>query len=64
MVEDVETPDARGALHLVGQPVTLTRTPSRIVAAPPERSEHNDEVLAEFGFSAAEIASLRTAKVI
>ena len=29
LVEDVETPDARGVLHFVGQPVTLTRTPSR-----------------------------------
>jgi crotonobetainyl-CoA:carnitine CoA-transferase CaiB-like acyl-CoA transferase len=64
MVEDVETPDARGVLHLVGQPVTLARTPSRLVAPPPERGEHNEEVLREFGFTAAEIASLRTAKVI
>jgi crotonobetainyl-CoA:carnitine CoA-transferase CaiB-like acyl-CoA transferase len=51
-------------LHLVGQPVTLARTPSRLAAPPPERGEHNEEVLREFGFSAAEIASLRTAKVI
>ena len=64
MVEDVETSDERGVLHLVGQPVTLARTPSRLVARPPERGEHNDEVLGEFGFSAAEIASLRQAKVI
>jgi len=64
MVDDVETSDERGVLHLVGQPVTLARTPSRLVAPPPERGEHNDEVLREFGFSAAEIASLRQAKVI
>jgi formyl-CoA transferase len=64
IVQDVETPDARGVLHLVGQPMTLARTPSRLVAPPPERGEHNDEVLREFGFSAAEIASLRKAKVI
>ena len=64
MVEDVETPDERGVLHLVGQPMTLARTPSRLVSPPPERGEHNDEVLREFGFSAAEIASLRQAKVI
>ena len=64
MVEDVETSDERGVLHLVGQPVTLARTPSRLVARPPERGEHNDEVLREFGFSDAEIASLRQAKVI
>jgi formyl-CoA transferase len=64
MVEDVETPDARGVLHLVGQPVTLGRTPSRLVAPPPERGEHTDAVLAEFGFTAAEIAELRRAMVI
>jgi crotonobetainyl-CoA:carnitine CoA-transferase CaiB-like acyl-CoA transferase len=64
VVQDVETPDERGVLHLVGQPVTLVRTPSRLVAPPPERGEHNDEVLREFGFSDAEIVSLRKAKVI
>jgi formyl-CoA transferase len=64
MLQDVETPDERGVLHLVGQPVTLGRTPSRLVAAPPERGEHNDEVLREFGYTDAEIASLRKAKVI
>ena len=64
IVQDVETADERGVLHLVGQPMTLARTPSRLVAPPPERSEHNDEVLREFGFSDAEIASLRQAKVI
>ncbi len=63
-MQDVATADGRGTLHLVGQPVTLARTPSRLVAPPPERGEHNDEVLSEFGFSAAEIASLRKAKVI
>jgi len=60
----VATADERGVLHLVGQPVTLARSPSRLVAPPPGRGEHNDEVLGEFGFSAAEIASLRQAKVI
>jgi formyl-CoA transferase len=64
MVQDVETPDERGVLHLVGQPMTLARAPSRLVAPPPERGEHNDEVLREFGFSSAEIANLRKAKVI
>ena len=51
IVQDVETPDERGVLHLVGQPMTLARTPSRLVAPPPERGEHNEEVLREFGFS-------------
>ena len=64
IVQDVETADERGVLHLVGQPMTLARTPSRLVAPPPERGEHNEEVLREFGFSDSEIAGLRKAKVI
>jgi len=64
IVQDVETADERGVLHLVGQPMTLARTPSRLVAPPPERGEHNAEVLREFGFSGSEIAGLRKAKVI
>ena len=35
----------------VGQPFTLSRTPSKIVATPPEIGEHTDEVLKEFGFA-------------
>jgi crotonobetainyl-CoA:carnitine CoA-transferase CaiB-like acyl-CoA transferase len=64
LVEDIETGDGRGVLHFVGQPVTLKRTPSRLVAPPPERGEHTDAVLREFGFTDAEIEGLRKAKVI
>ena len=51
-------------LTVVGQPVTLSRTPSRIAAAPPEIGQHTDEVLKEFGYSAGEIAALRKANAI
>ncbi len=51
-------------LNVIGQPVTLSRTPSAIARRPPEQGEHTEEVLAEFGFSAAEIAALREAKVV
>ena len=64
MVQSIATPDERGTLNVVGQPVELSRTPSRVVAPPPEQGEHTDEVLAEFGFSAKEIATLRESKVI
>ncbi len=50
--------------RVVGQPVSLSRTPSRMAAAPPDAGEHTDEVLAEFGFGADEIARLRNAKAI
>ena len=52
------------SLHVVGQPVRLSRTPSEIVAAPPELGEHTDEVLKEFGFGAREIEALRRKNVI
>ena len=64
VVQDVDTGDARGMLHVLGQPVSLARTPSRVAAPPPERGAHTNEVLGEFGFSEAEIASLRKAQVI
>jgi formyl-CoA transferase len=63
IVEEIEA-GRRGTLRVVGQPVALSRTPSALVAPPPERGEHTDEVLREFGFSPAEIAGLREAKVI
>jgi crotonobetainyl-CoA:carnitine CoA-transferase CaiB-like acyl-CoA transferase len=53
-----------GNLRVVGQPVSLDRTPSRVVAPPPGRGEHTGEVLREFGFSDAEIDRLRRDKVI
>jgi crotonobetainyl-CoA:carnitine CoA-transferase CaiB-like acyl-CoA transferase len=50
---------ALGPITLLAQPVTLSRTPSRLATAAPEYGEHNDEVLGEFGFSAAEIDAFR-----
>jgi len=64
IVQEIATGDARGTLRVVGQPLTLARTPSRLAAAPPQRGEHTEEVLREFGFTADEIAGLRRAKVI
>jgi len=55
---------AGSALHLVGQPVSLSRTPSRLVARPPKLGEHTDAVLREFGFSAREIAALHKANAV
>jgi formyl-CoA transferase len=63
IVEEIDT-GTRGTLRVVGQPMALSRTPSALAAPPPERGEHTDEVLREFGFSLAEIAGLREAKVI
>ena len=48
----------------VGQPVALSRTPSKIVATPPAQGQHTDEVLKEFGFKDGEIAELHAAKAV
>ena len=63
IAQDVPNAENRH-IRLVGQPVTLSRTPSKMAARPPEFGEQTDEVLAEFGFSADEIASLRQTKVV
>ena len=47
---------------LVGQPMTLSRTPSSSSRRRRRLGEHTDEVLEEFGFSADEIAELRDAQ--
>jgi crotonobetainyl-CoA:carnitine CoA-transferase CaiB-like acyl-CoA transferase len=60
-----DVPNAEGRhIRLVGQPFTLSRTPSKMAARPPEFGEQTDEVLAEFGFSAEEIGKLKEAKVV
>jgi len=48
----------------VGQPIALSRTPSKIVATPPSQGQHTDEVLKEFGFADGEIAELHKAKAV
>jgi crotonobetainyl-CoA:carnitine CoA-transferase CaiB-like acyl-CoA transferase len=63
IVENIETAD-RKTLRVVGQPLSLSRTPSRAAAPPPERGEHTEEVLREFGFSSGEIATLRERRII
>ncbi len=63
MAQDV--PNAEGRhIRLVSQPMTLSRTPSTMAARPPEFGEQTEEVLAEFGFTADEIAELRQRKVV
>ena len=52
------------ALKMAGQPVSLSRTPSKVVAPPPDLGQHTDAVLKEFGFKPKEIAALRKANAV
>jgi crotonobetainyl-CoA:carnitine CoA-transferase CaiB-like acyl-CoA transferase len=63
IAQDVPNAENRH-IRLVGQPVTLSRTPTKMAARPPEVGEHTEELLAEFGFSPTEITALKQAKVV
>jgi crotonobetainyl-CoA:carnitine CoA-transferase CaiB-like acyl-CoA transferase len=49
-----------GPIRLVGEPVALSRTPSRVDTPTPEAGEHTDEILGELGFGESDIAQLRS----
>jgi formyl-CoA transferase len=63
MAQPVKTKDKK-VMRMAGQPMSLSRTPSKLVAPPPQLGEHTDQVLREFGFSAKEIAALHKAKAV
>jgi formyl-CoA transferase len=54
----------KNKMQLIGQPMLLSRTPSRLVARPPELGEHTNAILKEFGFSKKDIAALHKAKAV
>jgi crotonobetainyl-CoA:carnitine CoA-transferase CaiB-like acyl-CoA transferase len=53
-----------GATHMVASPLNLDGLTKSIRAVAPLKPEHTDEVLAELGYSEAEIAELRRARAI
>jgi len=63
IAERVSHPEA-GEMSLVGQPVTLSRTPASIRTAIPGKGAHTTDVLVEAGYSAEHIGSLQQAGVI
>jgi len=58
------TSKKRGAMEVVGQAVSLSRTPWELRMATPEHGEHTDSVLAELGYGADDIAALHKDKVV
>jgi formyl-CoA transferase len=61
-VVEVDHP-VRGKYLSVGNPIKLSDSPTEVTASP-LLGEHTEEVLTQMGFTAAQIADLRTAKVI
>jgi formyl-CoA transferase len=55
---------ALGTINLVGQPFTLSRTPSKLVSGAPEYGEHTDGILAEMGYSANDVSKWRRSGTI
>lgn len=57
MAKDIVSHE-RGPTQLVGQPVVLSRTDSSIKHPPPTYSQHTDDILADLGYSADDIAKM------
>jgi formyl-CoA transferase len=53
-----------GDVEVVNQPIKLSRTPNKMVNATPEKGEHTEEVLKEYGFAAADIEEFRRAGIV
>ena len=53
-----------GEIRIVNQPVKLSRTPAVLATATPERGAHTDEILRELGYENADIAALRSQRII
>ena len=58
------TSHERGETRAVGQPISMSRTPSHIAAPPPLAGGHTDIILSALGYSAAAIKQLRERSVI
>jgi formyl-CoA transferase len=57
-------PTADGKSEIVSSPFALEGAPKVAPRPAPAMGQHTDEVLAEYGFSAAEIAQMREARAV
>ena len=63
IAEAIDTPTF-GETRMLAQPMVLSRTPSRLAVAPPERGQQTDEILAALGMSDEEIKGLRARHIV
>lgn len=63
MVQEVADPKL-GKIKVLGPVAKLSATPATVRTAPPRLGEHSNEVLAELGYSPAQIEQLRNHKTI
>jgi len=63
MAHPIDHPEL-GSFNVSGQAARMSRFEPRTGVATPNRGQHTDEVLAEFGFSTDEIADLRSREVL
>src|ERR1700722_325943 len=63
MVVEIEHPVA-GTLKMLGSPLKLSAQPASIRRPPPVLGEHTDEILAEAGYTAAQVTELREAGMV
>jgi formyl-CoA transferase len=61
-IVEVDHPE-RGKYLTVGNPIKLSASPTEVTRSP-LLGEHTDEVLAQLGYTAEEIAAMRTEKVV
>jgi crotonobetainyl-CoA:carnitine CoA-transferase CaiB-like acyl-CoA transferase len=54
----------RGDIRVVGQPVTLSRTPASIISTLPELGSHTDEILRSVGYNDVEISDFHAHKIV
>ncbi len=63
MIERVVHPRL-GEIPVVGTPIKFSRMRAGVRRAAPQQGQHTDEILAEYDHSTADIAALRTKKVV
>jgi formyl-CoA transferase len=63
VAQDVVKQDGK-KMTLVGQPMTLSRTPSSLDLPPPNAGEQTEEILREFGLGKDEVEGLRKGRVV